>query len=228
MTMSEADAADDETSTTSSQTGITGVVSGIISSGGKAAKKISAPFEKVRSLQGKDRRVTSKESADDVTVNSTSSGDGTSLLSKAAEKSRHGAEKAIKTLSSPIKRITSGSKHKPENRDEGEEGDVVEDSDLPTVPPDVTLQKMDIIVNKRLKGVSIPEFYEVVWSEGNKTNREPLLGPWLEKNGKREITVGDWESADEAGDFVGKWCGEKYKQKRVSVFACFLHKERRT
>ena len=224
--MSETDAPDDETSTTSSSSRITSVMSGIVSSGGKAAKKISAPFEKVRSLQGKDRSDTS--GGDNATVNSTSSGDGTSLLNRAAERSRHVSGKAVKTLSSPIKRITSGSKHKPESRGEEGKGDVVEDSDLPAVPPDSTLQKMDIIVNKRLKGVSIPEFYEIVWSEGNKTNREPLLGPWLEENGKREITVGDWEFADKTGEFVGKWCGEKYQQKRVSVFACFLHEERRT
>lgn len=231
--MSEPDAPEDETPTSSSHGGITGVMSGIVSSGGKAAKKISSPFEKairypvvmVSSLHGKDRSATSEEGGDDATVTSTSSGDGTSLLNRAAEKSRHGCEKALKTLSSPMKRITSGSKHKPESRGEEKEGDVVEDSDLPAVPPDVTLQKMDIIVNKRLKGVSIPEFYEVVWSEGNKTNREPLLGPWLEENGKREITVGDWEFADEAREFVGTWCEEKYKQKRVSVWLASYTRE---
>jgi hypothetical protein len=214
--MSELKVPDDGNPTGSSLGGFTSAMSG-------AAKKISSPFEKairypvekVSSLHGKDRNTKSKAVGDDTT--STSSGDGTSFLKNATQRSRHGAEKALKTLSSPVKRMTNGSNHKARSPVEAEEHDDVEDSDLSVVPPDDKIKTMDIIVSKRLKGVSIPEFYEIVFSEGNRTDKEPLYGPWLEENGKKDVKVGDWEFAKGAEEFEGKWCGEKYTQKRVSV-----------
>jgi hypothetical protein len=115
--------------------------------------------------------------------------------------------------------MTGGSNHKAKSSlEEGENGDgLVEDSDLPVVPPDEKIKKMDIIVSKRLKGVSIPDFYAIAFSEGNRTDKEPLFGPWLEENGKKEVKVGDWEFAEGAKEFEGIWCKDKYKQKRVSV-----------
>lgn len=92
-----------------------------------------------------------------------------------------------------------------------------EDESVPLadVPPDDTLKKMNIIINKRLKDVPIPDYYAVAWSEGQNTNKAPLYGPWLKESGKQDIKVGEWEFADEGKDFVGDWDGEKYTQKRV-------------
>jgi hypothetical protein len=41
------------------------------------------------------------------------------------------------------------------------------------MPSDDTIKKMDIIINKRLKGVTISDFYDIVFSEGNGTKRAP-------------------------------------------------------
>jgi hypothetical protein len=217
-TMSELKVPDDESPTGSSHGVFTSAMSG-------AAKKISSPFEKairypiqkVSSLHGKDRNTKSKPAGDD--SSSTSSGNGTSFLKNATKKSRHGAEKVLKKLSSPVKRMTGCSNHKAKSPVEQAEHDdgVVEDSDLPVLPPDEKIKNMDIIVSKRLKGVSIPDFYAIAFSEGNRTGKEPLYGPWLEENGKKNVKVGDWEFTEGAEEFEGKWCREKYKQKRVSV-----------
>ena len=36
----------------------------------------------------------------------------------------------------------------------------------PPVPPDETLKKMEVVVDKKLRNVSIGKFYTLVWSEG--------------------------------------------------------------
>lgn len=90
-----------------------------------------------------------------------------------------------------------------------------EEVDIADVPPDETLKKMDIIINKQLKDVSIQDYYATAWSEGDGTNKPPLYGPWLKDSGKEKITVGKWEFAAANTDFLGEWDGEKYNQKRV-------------
>lgn len=89
------------------------------------------------------------------------------------------------------------------------------DEDLPDVPPDDTLEKMNVIINKRLKDVSITDYYAIGWSEGYRTNKPPLYGPWLKESGKQDINVGEWQFAEEGQEFVGDFDGEKYTQKRV-------------
>jgi len=81
------------------------------------------------------------------------------------------------------------------------------------VPPDETLQKMDKVLTRHLRNVSIERFYEIVWSEGDGTNEKPLYGPWLEKH-CFDIEMGAWDREPT----VGPWCGEKYSQKRVVKF----------
>lgn len=93
-----------------------------------------------------------------------------------------------------------------------------EEEDLGDVPPDATLEKMNVIINKRLKDVSIQNYYETAWSEGDKTNKKPLYGPWLKESGKQDIKVGDWEFAADGKEFVGDWDDEKYQQKRIVTF----------
>lgn len=104
------------------------------------------------------------------------------------------------------------SKHHSDTEEEDEEV-----SSLPVVEPDAILPKMEPIVKAKLKGVSVQDFYDIVWSEGNDTDREPLYGPWLSSCGKNDVVVSEWEKAkDEA--FLNEWCGEKYDMKRIVTF----------
>lgn len=102
------------------------------------------------------------------------------------------------------------------------DADKEQDVDLPNVPPDDTLKKMNVIINKQLKNVSVQDYYATAWSEGDGTKKPPLYGPWLKESGKQEISVGKWEFADANTDFVGDWDGEKYRQKRVSRILLLL------
>jgi hypothetical protein len=91
------------------------------------------------------------------------------------------------------------------------------DGDLPAVPPDDTLKEMNIIINRRLKDISIPNYYAAAWSEDTTGNeQEPLYRSFLEESGKENIVVGEWEVAEAGNEFVGDWDGEKYTHKRVS------------
>ena len=85
-------------------------------------------------------------------------------------------------------------------------------SSLPDVPKDVVIGKMDPIFSKKLKGVSMDEYYEKGWSD--KIN--PLYSPWLERKGSFDVSVTDWEHSDQG--FVHKWSGEKFHQQRIVKF----------
>lgn len=82
-----------------------------------------------------------------------------------------------------------------------------------SVPPDVTLQKMEVVLDKHLRNLSIQRFYGLAWSEGNGTSEDPLYRPWLEKI-CFDVEVGDWEKSPT----TGPWCGERFDQKRVVTF----------
>jgi len=82
------------------------------------------------------------------------------------------------------------------------------------MPPDPTLQKMDTIAKKKLKGVSLQDYYEVAWSEGHGCDKKPMYGPFLEKQGKNNVTLTQWET----GKYKGDWCGEEYTHERVVAF----------
>jgi hypothetical protein len=88
---------------------------------------------------------------------------------------------------------------------------------LPALPPDKTLESMDVIMTKMLTNVSINDFYETFWSEGNGTDKAPFYGPWLAQCGKTEIKVDDWTVAKDEG-FVGEWDKEVYSQTREVTF----------
>ncbi|KAL7425921.1 hypothetical protein ACHAXM_000238 [Skeletonema potamos] len=84
------------------------------------------------------------------------------------------------------------------------------------MPPDDVLQKMIDIGKQKIKGVSIQDYYEVAWSEGNNCDKEPLYGPFLTSCGKNDIKVNEWESQE--GGYTGEWCGEQYTQQRIVTF----------
>ena len=129
------------------------------------------------------------------------------------------AEGGNKILVTPVKDaskiVAEGGKALFRTNSKGTAKEIEQEEDLPDVPPDATLQKMNVIINKRLKDVSIPDYYAIAWSEGNGTNTAPLYGPWLKESGKENIDVGKWEFADKETVFLGEWDGEKYTQRRV-------------
>jgi hypothetical protein len=92
--------------------------------------------------------------------------------------------------------------------------------DLADLPPDDTLEKMNIIIDKRLKNVSISQYYETVWSEQSEGDGVPLFRSFLEESDKQDIDVGEWEVADNNAGFIGDWDGEEYQKRRVS-YDCF-------
>jgi hypothetical protein len=109
------------------------------------------------------------------------------------------------------KRKDSSSRSVPENDQESD--------DVADVPPDDTLEKMNIIIDKRLKDVSISQYYENVWSEQTEGDGVPLFRSFLEESDKQDIDVGDWEVADNNSGFIGDWDGEEYQKRRVR-YAC--------
>jgi len=80
--------------------------------------------------------------------------------------------------------------------------------------PDVPIQRMEKVLNKKLRGVAVEKFHEVVWADKSPNNS--FYGRWLSKGNCFDIDVGDWETCDSG--FVGTWCGETYSHKRRLVF----------
>ena len=79
----------------------------------------------------------------------------------------------------------------------------------PTVTPDETIQKMKVVVSKRLRKISIQRFHQIVWSEKEKA----LYQPWLEKEAF-DVNMGDWKACNS----VGPWCKETYSEERLIKF----------
>jgi hypothetical protein len=69
---------------------------------------------------------------------------------------------------------------------------------------------MDPIFSKTLKNVTIEDYYNRGWSD-----ETPLYGPWLEKKGSFDVSVGDWEHSAEG--FENSWSGETFPSRRVSL-----------
>lgn len=89
--------------------------------------------------------------------------------------------------------------------------------DLPAVPADETLKKMEVLFSKKICNISIQDFYRICWSEGSKSDASPIYGPWLTSSGNYDVTVGKWETPEKGDEFVRDWCGEKYSETRVST-----------
>jgi hypothetical protein len=92
---------------------------------------------------------------------------------------------------------------------------------IDAVPPDEFLcQTMNVIFTKRLRNVSITNYYDICWSEGQKNMKQLpekeheekyLYGPWLKYQGKEDVTVGRWEE----GPFMEDISGEQFDKRRV-------------
>eukprot|EP00985_Skeletonema_marinoi_P021069 scaffold12734_cov103-Skeletonema_marinoi.AAC.2 len=115
---------------------------------------------------------------------------------------------------------SSGGVAKDQEEDEGEEEVTEEETNEEKkkfrMPPDDVLQKMIVIGKQKIKGVSIQDYYEVAWSEGNDCDKEPIYGPFLTSCGKNDVNVDKWERQE--GGYKGEWCGENYTQQRIVTF----------
>ena len=80
---------------------------------------------------------------------------------------------------------------------------------------DPRLQQMQIIATKKMRGVSLQDYYEVAWSEGVGCDKSPMYQPFLESMDKDNVVVGPWENA---GGYKGEWCGETYASQRTVTF----------
>lgn len=81
--------------------------------------------------------------------------------------------------------------------------------DTVVVPPDKTLQRMTSVLSDVLRGVSIQDFYKIIWSEGLGNNEKPFYKHWLEKE-YFDVELGDWVIEN----VVGEWSKETYSQRR--------------
>jgi len=90
---------------------------------------------------------------------------------------------------------------------------------VPAVPPDETLKKMEHVLTKKLKGVSLQHFYNMCWTENADAEGGPFYRSFLESQKGHDISVSDWEIADEGADsYTHPWSGEKMTQKRIVKF----------
>jgi hypothetical protein len=79
------------------------------------------------------------------------------------------------------------------------------------VPPDGTLQKMELCVSKHLRKISVQRYWEIVWSD--KGRPDSFYAKWLAK-ASMDIEMEPWKE----GEFVGPWDKEKYGSERVVRF----------
>jgi hypothetical protein len=116
-----------------------------------------------------------------------------------------------------------GEKIVDEEEDVGNDNDKEDDGTaaMDAVPPDEFLcQTMNVIFTKKLRNVSITNYYDICWSEGQKNLKQLpekdqeekyLYGPWLKSQGKEDVTVGRWEE----GPFMEDISGEQFDKRRV-------------
>lgn len=88
--------------------------------------------------------------------------------------------------------------------------------DAKPVADDEVLKKMDKLLSRTLRNVSISRFYDVVWSDEKKTSDDSFYARWLKDGGCFDVDIGAWEFPENGA--VGGWCQEKYTQKRVVKF----------
>mmetsp|Transcript_9449 Transcript_9449/g.14607 ORF Transcript_9449/g.14607 Transcript_9449/m.14607 type:complete len:482 (-) Transcript_9449:165-1610(-) len=98
----------------------------------------------------------------------------------------------------------------------GADDGINDQQQLRRLPPDDVLQKMTIMGKRKIKGVSMQDYFEVAWSEGNECEKEPMYEPFLTSCGKNNVKVQKWESQE--GGFKGEWCDESYTQQRIVTF----------
>ncbi|CAB9509546.1 GRAM [Seminavis robusta] len=89
-----------------------------------------------------------------------------------------------------------------------------EPSSAVPVAADPTLAKMETVLNKKIRGVAVNKFHEIVWSDTS--DNKSLYGSWLGSGNCYDIVVGQWETSGDA--FTSPWSGERFSQKRSVSF----------
>ncbi|KAI2495856.1 protein of unknown function (DUF4782) [Fragilaria crotonensis] len=90
----------------------------------------------------------------------------------------------------------------------------------PPVPDDETLKHMDVILNDRLRGITLEEFFNI-WNDDTDTS---LYRNWLELTGKKDINIQHWNlstDGDHASTNNNNHCwndGESYPLQRTVTF----------
>lgn len=191
-------------------------VSAVTKSGEMIVEAVKTPFSKKRGGGGSEEQRGAKgpqpEEEKAKGKSETFSEHFTEILSKPVKAVTKGGEKIVEAVKRPFGKNSGGTAE-----------EQPEEEAVPAVPPDAKLQNMNVIIKKRLKGVSIKDYYETIWSEGNHTDKEPFYGRWLEASGKNNVKVEDWTFAEEGGEkIIGGWDGEDYSQKRVSRGSSFF------
>jgi VAD1 Analog of StAR-related lipid transfer domain len=104
---------------------------------------------------------------------------------------------------------------------------IVEDeTEFPPVDPDETLPHMEIILKKRITGITVQQFFDLIWKDGavNVDGGEAFYKSWLTASGKEEIKVQSWEQAEGGPGspfaFNSQWDNDatRYGQRRKVEF----------
>jgi VAD1 Analog of StAR-related lipid transfer domain len=104
---------------------------------------------------------------------------------------------------------------------------IVEDeTEFPPVDPDETLPHMEIILRKKITGITVKQFYDLIWKDGavDKDGGEPFYTSWLAASGKDEIQFQSWEQAEGGSSspfaYPGLWDKDatRYGQRRTVDF----------
>ena len=95
----------------------------------------------------------------------------------------------------------------------GPTGDKIASAVTP-VAPDPIIQKMEVVLSKKIRGVAVDRFHEIVWSDKNAD--ESFYGKWLGTGKSSEIKIDEWQTPDNG--IKGTWCGDSYTHKRSLSF----------
>lgn len=145
-------------------------------------------------------------------------------VSDALEKAAHDVKSPLKNAMRKAKNAGNKKQSSPSSSslaDQDEEmaaapQDAIAAANLPQIPPDETLQSMDIFVDEILPNISVPTYHDKVWADENGAQ---FYGSWLTQCGKMKVLVSDWEEmAGEGGGYVGPIDYEQYTKKRVITF----------
>lgn len=92
-------------------------------------------------------------------------------------------------------------------------------------PSDEIFEKknMDITLKKYMKGISINDFNESFLERRKGPDNTPIYEEFLILDGRQNVQVSDFVTAEDGKEFVGDWCGEKYQRKRTITYTFNKH-----
>ena len=87
----------------------------------------------------------------------------------------------------------------------------VKEVQLQPVQPDLLLQKMEIVLSKTIKNVSVGSIFKNVWADRS------FYDSWLREEECFDISLEEWQYESGVG-LRNDWCNEKYDRKRLVTF----------